>query len=147
VTSASKPWLKHYPPGVPADINPDQYRSLVQMFDESFKTFAQRPFATCMDVTLRYRQLDELSASFGAWLQTQGLPKGARVALMLPNLLQFPVVMAGILRAGYTWSSTSTRCTRRASLSTSSRTAAPEAIVILENFAAHAATGDRRAHR
>jgi acyl-CoA synthetase (AMP-forming)/AMP-acid ligase II len=134
-TSASKPWLKHYPPGVPAEINPDQYRSLVQLFDESFKTHAQKPFAVCMDVTLRYRQLDELSASFGAWLQAQGLPKGARVALMLPNVLQFPVVMAGILRAGYTCVNVNPLYTPR-ELEHQLKDSGAEAIIILENFCA-----------
>ena len=95
-------WLKSYPPGVPHDIQPEQYRSVSHMLEESFKKNAQRPFSVCMDRWMSYGELDSLSAALGAWLQSQGLEPGARVALMLPNIPQFAVTMAAILRAGYT---------------------------------------------
>ena len=97
-----KIWLKSYPPGVPHDIQPEQYRSVSHMLEESFKKNAQRPFSVCMDRWMSYGELDSLSSSLGAWLQSQGLEPGARVALMLPNIPQFAVTMAAILRAGYT---------------------------------------------
>ena len=94
-------WLKAYPPGVPADINPTQYRSLPDMLDESFEAFASRPAFACMGRTLTYAELDVQSRNLGAWLQSKGLARGARVAIMMPNVLQYPVAMAAILRAGY----------------------------------------------
>ena len=87
---------------MPHDIDPEQYRSLTQMLEESFRKNATRPFSVCMERWMTYRQLDELSAALGAWLQAQGLEPGARVAIMLPNIPQFAVTMAGVLRAGYT---------------------------------------------
>ena len=81
-----KIWLKSYPPGVPHDINPAQYRSVPHMLEESFKKNAARPFSVCMDRWMTYGQLDDLSSAMGAWLQSQGLEPGARVALMLPNV-------------------------------------------------------------
>ena len=97
-----KYWLKSYPEGVPHDIDPEQYRSLTQLLEESFKKNAARPFSVCMERWMTYGQLDELSAALGAWLQAQGLEPGARVAIMLPNIPQFAVTMAAVLRAGYT---------------------------------------------
>ena len=72
----------NYPAGVPHEVHPEQYRSLGQLFDESFKRYADRPFSVCMERWMSYRQLDELSAAIGAWLQAQGLEPGARVAIM-----------------------------------------------------------------
>ncbi|MCW5689551.1 MAG: AMP-binding protein, partial [Pseudolabrys sp.] len=69
-------WLRNYPPGVPAEIDPSQYSSLIAMFEESFKAFADRPAFVCMDKTLTYRQLDETSRAFAAWLQSLGLARG-----------------------------------------------------------------------
>ena len=74
-----KIWLKSYPPGVPHDIQPEQYRSVSHMLEESFKKNAQRPFSVCMDRWMSYGELDNLSAALGAWLQSQGLEPGARV--------------------------------------------------------------------
>ena len=81
-------WLKHYPPGVPADIDPTQYPSLVDLFEESFAKFRDRKAFICMDKAITYGELDEMSAAFGAYLQSKGLKKGARVAVMMPNVLQ-----------------------------------------------------------
>jgi long-chain acyl-CoA synthetase len=129
-----QPWLDSYPAGVPFDINPDAYSSVAQLFNESFKKNASNPFSVCMDVWMTYGELDDLSTRVGAWLQAQGLPVGERVALMLPNVPQFPVTMAGILRAGYTCVNVNPLYTARElkhQLSDSGATT----IVILENFA------------
>ena len=119
-----KIWLKSYPPGVPHDINPAQYRSVPHMLEESFKKNAARPFSVCMDRWMTYGQLDDLSSAMGAWLQSQGLEPGARVAIMLPNVPQFAVTMAGILRAGYTCVNVNPLYTAR-ELEHSSRTRVP----------------------
>ncbi|MEQ1658342.1 MAG: AMP-binding protein, partial [Hylemonella sp.] len=95
-------WLHSYPAGVPHDVVPGQYSSLAQLLEESFRKNATHPFSVCMERWMSYRQLDELSAALGAWLQRLGLEPGARVAIMLPNIPQFAVTMAAILRAGYT---------------------------------------------
>ena len=87
-------WLKQYPAGVPADIDVNQYSSLVELLEESFKKFADRKAFICMDKSISYRDLDEMSAALGAYLQSKGLQKGARVALMMPNVLQYPIATA-----------------------------------------------------
>src|SRR5256885_1038885 len=87
-------WLKQYPAGVPADIDVTQYSSLVELLEESFAKFADRKAFICMDKSISYRDLDEMSAAFGAYLQSKGLQKGARVALMMPNVLQYPISTA-----------------------------------------------------
>ena len=92
-------WLKQYPAGVPHDIDPSIYPSLVELLEESFKKFADRKSFICMDKSITYRDLDEMSAAMGAYLQSKGLKKGARVAIMMPNVLQNPVSSAAILRA------------------------------------------------
>jgi len=94
-------WLKQYPAGVPADIDVTQYSSLVELLEESFKKFSDRKAFICMDKSISYRDLDEMSQALGAYLQSKGLAKGARVALMMPNVLQYPVSTAAVLRAGY----------------------------------------------
>ena len=95
-------WLKNYPPGVPADIDPSRYASLVALLDESFRQFRNDRAFVCMDKFLTYGEVDDMSRAFAAWLQGKGLRKGARVALMMPNVLQYPVALAGVLRAGLT---------------------------------------------
>jgi long-chain acyl-CoA synthetase len=97
-----KIWLKSYPDNVPAEIDPDQYRSLVQLLEESFQKFADRNAYVCMDKFLTYAELDDYSRRAAAWLQSRGMQKGARVAVMMPNVLQNPIAIAAILRAGYT---------------------------------------------
>ena len=96
-----KPWLKSYPEGVAHDVVPEQFRSLTQLLEDSFKKNAAKPFSVCMDRWMSYGELDDLSAALGAWLQNLGLEPGARVAIMLPNVPQFAVTMSGVLRAGY----------------------------------------------
>ncbi|GKT15162.1 AMP-binding protein [Acidovorax sp. SUPP2522] len=127
-------WLKNYPPGVPHSVEPEQYRSLPHLFEESFRKHADRPFSVCMDRWMTYGELDRLSAQLGAWLQGQGLEPGARVAIMLPNVPQFGVTMAGVLRAGYTCVNVNPLYTAR-ELEHQLKDSGATAIVILENFA------------
>jgi long-chain acyl-CoA synthetase len=129
-----KIWLKSYPDNVPADINPDQYRSLVQLFDESFKNFAERNACVCMDKFLTYAEIDLASKRMAAWLQSRGLKKGARVAIMMPNVLQYPIAIIGILRAGYTVVNVNPLYTPR-ELEHQLKDSGSEAIIVLENFA------------
>jgi long-chain acyl-CoA synthetase len=129
-----KIWLDSYPPSVPHDVNPEQYRSLAQLLEESFRKNATHPFSVCMERWMSYRQLDDLSTALGAWLQMQGLDKGARVAIMLPNVPQFPVTMAGVLRAGFTCVNVNPLYTAR-ELEHQLKDSGATAIVILENFA------------
>ncbi|PKO62944.1 MAG: long-chain fatty acid--CoA ligase [Betaproteobacteria bacterium HGW-Betaproteobacteria-18] len=128
-------WLKSYPPGVPADIDVNQYASMVDMMAESFRKYADRPAYSFMGKELTYKQVDELSQTFGVYLQSLGLVKGDRVAVMMPNVLQYPIAVAGILRAGYTLVNVNPLYTAR-ELEHQLKDAGAKAIVILENFAA-----------
>ncbi len=127
-------WLKSYPANVPHDINPDQYRSLTALLEESFKKHAGLRFTVCMDRWMGYSELDTLSTALGAWLQNQRLEPGARVAIMLPNIPQFPVTMAAVLRGGYTCVNVNPLYTAR-ELEHQLKDSGATAIVILENFA------------
>lgn len=127
-------WLKSYPANVPAEIDYTQYRSLAQLMEESFRKHAQRTAFVCMDKALRFAEIDALSARFGAWLQSKGLQKGARVAVMMPNVLQYPVTVAAVLRAGYVVVNVNPLYTPR-ELEHQLEDSGAEAIVILENFA------------
>jgi acyl-CoA synthetase (AMP-forming)/AMP-acid ligase II len=126
--------LQNYPAGVPHEVHPEQYRSLGQMFEESFQRHADRPFSVCMDRWMTYGELDKLSATLGAWLQALELEAGARVAIMLPNLPQFPVAMCGVLRAGYICVNVNPLYTAR-ELEHQLKDSGATVIVILENFA------------
>ena len=100
--TVEKVWLKSYSPGVPAEIDPDKFGSIREILAQSVAQFAALPAFTNMDRTLTYAELDRLSRDFGAWLQgAVKLAPGARVAIMSPNLLQYPVALFGVLRAGY----------------------------------------------
>ncbi len=127
-------WLEHYPEGVPHSVDMSQYSSLVQMAEEGFAKYANRDMFTCMDKTLTYRDVNKLSLAFGAWLQSKGLVKGARIALMMPNVLQYPVAIIGILRAGCVVVNVNPLYTPR-ELEHQLNDSGAEAIVILENFA------------
>lgn len=129
-----KIWLKSYPPGVPHEIHPEQYRSVAHLLEESFRKHAASPFSVCMDQWMSYGELDRLSGALGAWLQGLGLEPGARVAIMLPNVPQFGVTMAGVLRAGYTCVNVNPLYTAR-ELEHQLKDSGATAIVILENFA------------
>ena len=129
-----KIWLKSYPDGVPAEIDCTQYRSVTHLLEESFQKYADRNAFVCMDKFMTYRELDQLSRQMGAWLQSKGLQRGARVAIMLPNVLQYPVAMAAILRAGYTVVNVNPLYTPR-ELQHQLIDSGSEAIIVLENFA------------
>lgn len=129
-----KIWLEHYPAGVPHDIHPEQYSSLTQLLEQSFKAHGQSPFSVCMDRWMSYSELDTLSAALGSWFQSQGLEPGARIAIMLPNLPQFAVTMAAVLRAGYTCVNVNPLYTAR-ELEHQLKDSGATCIVILENFA------------
>ncbi len=119
---------------MPHDVDADQYASVAQLLEESFRRHADNPFSVCMDRWMRYRDLDRLSAQLGAWLQGTGLAPGARVAIMLPNVPQFAVTMAAVLRAGYTCVNVNPLYTAR-ELEHQLKDSGASAIVILENFA------------
>ena len=127
-------WLKQYPAGVPADIDVTQYASLVELLEESFAKFNDRKAFICMDKSISYRDLDEMSLALAAYLQSKGLQKGARVALMMPNVLQYPVSTAAVLRAGYAVVNVNPLYTPR-ELEHQLKDSGAEAIVVLENFA------------
>ena len=129
-----KIWLKSYPPGVPHDINPEQYRSVAHLLEESFRKHAKSPFSVCMDRWMNYGELERLSGALGAYLQGLGLQPGARVAIMLPNIPQFGVTMTAVLRAGYTCVNVNPLYTAR-ELEHQLKDSGATAIVILENFA------------
>ena len=131
--SAGKPWLKSYPGGIPAEILTPT-GSIGDFLVGACKQYAGRPAFTCMGKSLSFGDLERNSAAFGAWLQSKGLAKGARVAIMMPNVLQNPVVMMGILRAGYTVVNVNPLYTPR-ELEHQLKDSGAEAIVILENFA------------
>jgi long-chain acyl-CoA synthetase len=132
--SMERIWLKQYPAGVPADIDLTQYASLVELLEESFAKFADRRAFICMDKSISYREVDEMSAALGAYLQSLGLQKGARVALMMPNVLQYPVATAAVLRAGYAVVNVNPLYTPR-ELEHQLKDSGAEAIIVLENFA------------
>ena len=127
-------WLKNYPAGVPHDVDPEQYSSLTDLLERAFRDHADSPFSVCFNRWMSYRQLDQLSAALGAWLQQLGLEPGARVAIMLPNLPQFAVTMAAVLRAGYTCVNVNPLYTAR-ELEHQLKDSGATTIVILENFA------------
>lgn len=130
-----KPWLKSYPKNMPAEIGALPYKSIGEFLVGACKQFAGRPAFVCMGKSITYAELERLSAAFGAYLQARGLEKGARVALMMPNVLQYPVAMMGILRAGYTVVNVNPLYTPR-ELEHQLKDSGAQAIVILENFAA-----------
>lgn len=131
----SKPWLAHYPSGVPAEIDQNRYRSLVQLAEEAFAEFPDRNAYVQMGRGLSYADLDAQSAAFGAWLQHRaGLKRGDRVAIMLPNVLQYPIALLGVLRAGGIVVNTNPLYTTR-ELEHQLNDSGAEIIVILENFA------------
>src|SRR5262245_16847456 len=129
-----KIWLKSYPKGVPAEINPDAYKSIPELIDENIGKYRDRKAYICMGKSISFGDVDRLSNAFGAWLQSRGLAKGARVAVMMPNVLQYPVCVFGILRAGYTVVNVNPLYTPR-ELDYQLKDSGAEAIVILENFA------------
>jgi long-chain acyl-CoA synthetase len=129
-----KTWLKQYPTGVPAEINVEQYASLVALLDESFKKFGARVAYKFMGKAITFAQVDDASRAMAAYLQTLGLEKGDRVAIMLPNVPQYPVAVAAILRAGYVVVNVNPLYTPR-ELEHQLKDSGAKAIFIVENFA------------
>ncbi|MGB2815818.1 MAG: AMP-binding protein, partial [Burkholderiaceae bacterium] len=127
-------WLKNYPKGVPADIDCNQYKSLVQLIEEAFRKHGTQAAYDFMGAQLTYRQLDQYSSAVAAWLQSRGFGKGKRVAIMMPNVMQYPIALAGILRAGCTVVNVNPLYTPR-ELEHQLKDSGAEAIFILENFA------------
>jgi long-chain acyl-CoA synthetase len=127
-------WLKHYPAGVPADVNVDEYSSLNELMENGFRKYATRNAYAFMDRYFTFAEIDRYSVAFGAWLQGLGLQRGARVAIMMPNVVQYPIAVAGVLRAGYVVVNVNPLYTPR-ELEHQLKDSGAEAIVILENFA------------
>ena len=129
-----KPWLKSYPPGVPAEVDVTEYKSLVDLLDLSYARYAERDAAVCMGSRMKFRDIDRMSAALAAWLQAKGLKPGARVAIMMPNVLQYMPTIAAILRGGYVVVNVNPLYTPR-ELAHQLNDSGAEAIFILENFA------------
>jgi len=132
--SVDRIWLKSYPKGVPATIDVNEYASVRDLFDRVISQFGSRPAFTCMGKSITFADLDAASAAFGAFLQGRGLKPGARVALMLPNILQYPICLFGVLRAGYTVVNTNPLYTPR-ELEHQLSDSGAEVLVVVENFA------------
>jgi long-chain acyl-CoA synthetase len=131
-----KPWLKNYPAGLPANIEPNEYPRLMDMVEESFKKYANSPAYVSMGKTLTFGDVDKLSTQFGAYLLSRGLEPGDRVAIMMPNLLQYPIALMGALRAGLVVVNTNPLYTPR-EMRHQFVDSGAKAIIIAENFAAN----------
>jgi long-chain acyl-CoA synthetase len=129
-----RPWLSQYPPGVPAEIDVAEYQSVRDVFEESCRTYAKRPAFTCMGRQITFADLDALSSTFGGWLQSVGCTRGTRIALMMPNILQYPICVFGVLRAGCTVVNVNPLYTAR-ELEHQLIDSGAEVIVVVENFA------------
>ena len=129
-----KIWLKHYPKGIPAEIDIGEYGSVRDVFEESVAKYASRRAFSCMGKAITFGELDTLSRAFGAWLQAKGCKKGTRIALMMPNILQYPICLFGILRAGCTVVNVNPLYTAR-ELEHQMKDSGAEMIVVVENFA------------
>lgn len=127
-------WLKSYPEGVPADIDVNRYASIVDMMEESFKKFANRSAYSFMGKELSYAQVEEISRTLGVYLQGLGLVRGDRVAVMMPNVMQYPIAVMAIMRAGFTLVNVNPLYTAR-ELEHQLKDSGAKAIIILENFA------------
>jgi len=132
----SRPWLKNYPKGLPANINVDLYPNLNAFVTEAMKKFSRRVAFHCMGANMSYAELDRWSTQFGAYLHSRGLKPGDRVAIMMPNLLQYPVALFGCLRAGLVIVNTNPLYTPR-EMKHQFNDSGVKAIIILENFASH----------
>ncbi len=128
-------WLKSYPKGVPADIDPDVYRSIAGLLEESMRRHASRRAFAFLGKTMSYAEVDSNSQALGAWLQSTGLKPGSRIALMMPNCFQYAVALAAVLRAGYVVVNVNPLYTAR-ELEHQMKDSGAEAIILLENFAA-----------
>lgn len=132
----SRPWLTNYPKGVPANIDPEAYCSVVELIEESFNKYKHKVAFSFMGKTITYEQVDKLSLHFGAYLRSRGLNAGDRIALMMPNMLQYPIALFGALRAGLVVVNTNPLYTPR-EMKHQFVDSGAKAIVIAENFAAN----------
>jgi long-chain acyl-CoA synthetase len=127
-------WLKSYPPGVPSDIDPSIYPSVVSLLDESFAKYRDQKAYVCMGKAITFGDVDALSRALAAWLQSRGLGRGARVAIMMPNVLQYPIAVAAVLRVGFIAVNVNPLYTAR-ELDHQLKDSGAEAVIVLENFA------------
>ncbi|MCU0340927.1 MAG: AMP-binding protein [Spirosomaceae bacterium] len=134
ITRDSFPWLNAYPPGMAFEINPDIYSSLIELIESGFSTYASRKAYSCMGKEITYAELDKLSRNFAAYLDHIGLQKGDRVAIQMPNVLQYPVALFGALRAGMTVVNTNPLYTPR-EMEHQFKDSGAKAIIIMANFA------------
>lgn len=130
------PWLKHYPQGIPANIDPTAYPSVVAVLEEIFAKYPDAPAFSCMGKTMTFGQIDQYSRQFGAYLHTRGVQPGDKVAIMMPNLLQYPIALYGAFRAGFVVVNTNPLYTQR-EMKHQFNDAGVKAIVIAENFASN----------
>lgn len=130
----NKPWIENYPPGIPANIDFNQYATVVDFIDEKLKEHGNKPAYQNMDKVLTFKEVDEAANNFGAYLQSRGLQKGDRIAIMMPNLLQFPVILFGAMRAGLVVVNTNPLYTPR-EMEHQFVDSEVKAVVIAENFA------------
>ena len=134
MVNPSKPWLKNYPEGVPHDVDISSYSSLLQMFDEAFERFPNRRACEYLGKFLTYSELDQHSRHFAAYLQNIGLEPGARIAIMLPNVMQYQIAMLGVLRAGFVVVNVNPLYTAR-ELEHQLKDSGASSLIVLENFA------------
>jgi len=128
-----RPWTSHYPSGIPANIDPSQYPTILEYLDETCKKYAKKPAFSFMGQELTYGDLDKKSTDFGAYLQSRGLEPGDKVAIMMPNLLQYPIALFGILKAGLIVVNTNPLYTPR-EMEHQFTDSGAKGIIILENF-------------
>ena len=131
-----RPWLKNYPTGVPANIDPDSYPNLLTLFEETFSKYKKQIAFVCMDKGLTFEAIDKMSTKFGAYLHSRGLEPGDKIALMMPNTLQYPIALFGSLRAGLVVVNTNPLYTPR-EMKHQLNDSGAKAILIAENFAAN----------
>jgi len=131
-----RPWLKNYPTGIPANINPDAYECLIDMLEETFVKYADKPAYSCMEKTLTYKEVDKMSSQFGAYLQSRGLEPGDKIGLMMPNMLQYPIALFGAMRAGLVAVNTNPLYTPREMLHQFTDSGV-KAVIIAEMYAAN----------
>lgn len=134
MVNPSKPWLKNYPEGVPHDVDISEYDSLLDMFEESFESYPNRRACEYLGKYLTYSELDRHSRHFAAYLQNLGLEPGARIAIMLPNVMQYQIAMLGVLRAGFVVVNVNPLYTAR-ELEHQIKDSGASALIVLENFA------------
>ncbi len=131
-----RPWLKNYPSGVPANVDPDIYTNLVTFFEKTLEKYAKQTAFVCMDKSMTFAEVDKKSKSFAAYLHSRGLEPGDKIALMMPNLLQYPIALFGALRAGLIVVNTNPLYTPR-EMKHQFTDSGCKAVVIAENFAAN----------